>query len=77
MFYRALTSVLSFAGCPGVLKALLVSIGGHVVQAEECKPPECHPAAVLWTVLLRYSVRPQTELLREEAALGKPVIRRD
>lgn len=55
--YSALNSDLSFAGCPGVFKAFLVSIGGHTVQAEEHQPAECHPAAVLWTVLLRYCVR--------------------
>lgn len=55
--YRALNSNLSFSGCPGVFKAFLVSIGRHTVQAEEHQPAECHPAAVLWTVLLCYSVR--------------------
>lgn len=55
--HRALNSDLSFSGCPGVFKALLVSIGGHTVQAEEPQPAKCHPAAVLWTVLLRNCVR--------------------
>lgn len=46
------------AGCPGVFQTFLVFIGGHAVNAEEPQPAECHPAAVLWTVLLRYCVRP-------------------
>lgn len=57
LFHKPLNSTVSFLGRPGVLKALLVPAGGHVVQTEESQPAECHPAAVLWTVLLRNCVR--------------------
>lgn len=49
---------LLFPGRSGVFQALSVSAGGNAVQTEEPEPAERHPAAVLWTVLLRYCVRP-------------------
>lgn len=49
--------LLPFSGCPGVFQALPVAAGKHAVQTAEQQPAERHPEAVLWTVLLRDSVR--------------------
>lgn len=64
MFNIIYRTLMTFSGCSGVFEALFVAIGRHSFQAKEHQPTERHSEAILWTVLLCYSVRaPSTHIV--------------
>lgn len=53
---KAQNMFISFLGCSGILQTLPLTSRRHTFKAEGPKSPKCHSTAVLWAVLLCYSV---------------------
>lgn len=58
-----------FLGCSGILQTLPLTSRRHTFKAEGPKSPKCHSTAVLWTILLCYSVSYSKQMLFSDAGI--------